>query len=304
MSIFNGSKQKVTLKKDVIPVYKQRYFSSEFVMPKLIHVVDVDERKVDKNYAPVIGFLERVKGQDIFTIESYNAQEVGLRLCPSGEPALFFENAFKNNTFINVDDYFEYFQTERINELTRIAQTLGAEKISITIKAKMNNGRTIKLDAPIRVGLGRLVSDNDSDESDIEEVPNTRLKKDKSKRQIVNVLKGTGVSKDDEQYVTVDEFKDRNFNGHNNPVFPELVYFKNDSTINELIRSRMDGTNKLRDETYRIVMDKSLGINLKVAANIDLVIKGLGLSANVSFVKNVKQQKRMIFEYYIKFPDS
>ena len=190
---------------------------------------------------------------------------------PDTDQELYYVNPINPSLYIGINEYFKYLKDERLSELQKIAQDLGATYFRVEIKeqkqSKLKNKADIKLSA----------------------------KKAKQTEKIAN-----SYSKSIDESSEDDSLAELYFNGHL-PEEPQLFYFKNEPQIRKLIEMRMDTKNRLTEQHIRLKCSHSSGIKEKEALSIDAALSALKLSNATVFAKEAHNEIRQTFEYIIRF---
>ena len=95
---------------------------------------------------------------------------------------------------------------------------------------------------------------------------------------------------------------DVKFSGHDTPVEPDLLYFKNESDIEKLVQMRTGGNkNKIESKTYKFQCNRTSGIKEKEALQLDAVLNQLKCGVSAFISKETKRENRTELEYTIEF---
>jgi hypothetical protein len=237
----------------------------------MISIVERDRKRSESDACSgAIGYLTRVKGIEILNIYGDSIHRLEMQFYPNISNTIYYVDPFKENVYISLDDYFDYIKKARINELEMIAQSLGAESVQIKFKERKKTLVARKAHADAKVDFVRA---------------------------------STTVDKTDAGYSSVEIAADVKFSGHNVPVKPKLVYFKNESDIIKLVQMRTKNSgNKIESKTYKFQCSKSSVIKEKDAAQIDAALTYLKLSGTASISNEVQRESRTELEYSIVFP--
>lgn len=220
-----------------------------------------------------IGHIESIKGKDILTIYNQFANDYGFNFYPVLVNTFYLSNPYVENMYICIDDYFNYLKRAKVDELEQIAFALGAKHVKVTLKEVRK----------------QIVSNS--------------IKGSVSGRFGGDSLKGNhAISNNVTDYSELEVAKDVEFEGNDNPIYPELVYFKEEKDILNLIQMRLDkNINQIKSKTYTLNYVSSKDIREETATSIDAVLKHLHLSGNASVASEVEAKNRIVFEYTIKF---
>ncbi|MDO4378621.1 MAG: hypothetical protein Q4C64_05660, partial [Erysipelotrichia bacterium] len=210
-------------------------------IPKMVNICEMDEKRKNN---PVclnsIGYQSSPNGLDVLNIFENYFSQFDLTLLPGVNEGVYYVNPYISNTYISIDKYFKYIKEEKVRELVRIAKDLGANRVIVEISEKETNSE--HNDNKIKMKAGKGKADVDFDKTQKENVEVTVAANEK-------------------------------WSGHNNPKKPELVYFKDENHIKDLIEMRFDPLNRLQSHTYEIEYTSSSSIKIKEAAKIDGALK-------------------------------
>lgn len=256
-------------KKRLCPIYREDISASDFVLPTLVHVVDYDKRKENRACEGAVGFLT---GKDIKILNIYREyiDLLGITFCPILEETVYYVDPCFSNIYIKLDEYFAYLKKVRVDELTAVAQDLGAKHVEIVLKGNQKSSQNQSSSGAFgvsKVGGERSFS--------------------RSKSEF------TGV----EVAAKVD------FGGNEKPVEPKLIYFKNESDINALIKMRLNPSNEnqILSKTYSLQYGNSSGIKVSDAQKIDTALSQINCGMSRSITSEAMSENNTILEYSIVF---
>lgn len=257
-------------KKKLCPIFKDEITSPEFILPALIHVVDYDKRMENKACVGAVGFYS---GKDIKMLNIYRefVDLLKVDFYPIIEEAVYYVDHCFNNLYIKLDDYFAYLKKMRVDELIAVARDLGAKHVEIILKS---NTKSSKNESSSRsLGIGGVFGGESS--------------LSRSKNDSIGV----------EVAAKVD------FIGNEQPCEPKLVYFKNESDINTLIKMRLDSENgnKILSKTYSLQYGNSSGIKVSEAQKIDATLSNVSGGVSSSVTNEALSENSTILEYSISF---
>lgn len=262
-------------RKNLRPVFEEELLCGN-EKERAICIVERDKKRSENEVCRgAVGYRTTVKGMELINLYEDCAGQVGITFYPYRSKTLYYSDPYQENFYISIDEYFSYFKKARVDELTRIAQDLGAKRIQVTLKEsqKKSGKKEIHGEGTCRVGKfgEKLTMSHD-----------------------VN----------SEEHTKVEIAKATSFSGNNVPAEPRVLYFKKERDIADLIQGRMQTTeNQVQSQTYRFQYSKSLGINEKEAIQLDTVLKQLKLNGKgkVSVHEKVQSESRTELEYSIEF---
>ena len=254
-------------KKKLCPIYKEELLAEDFILPTLINIVEYDKRMENKACEGAVGFLT---GKDIKVLNVYkeHVSLLDVNFYPLMEETVYHIDPCVEKLYIKLDEYFAFLKKMRVDELTTVAQDLGAKHVEIILKSNTKSTTSANMNG--KLGAKKNGIDFNS----------TRTK---------NEVSGVEVA------AKID------FAGSDKLVEPKLVYFKNESDINALIKMRLDSENgnKILSKSYSLQYGNSSGIKMSDAAKIDTALAGIKCGISVS--NEAMAEYNTILEYNIVF---
>ncbi len=239
--------------------------------PCMIRIVEIDKkRSVSAACNEAVGYWTTVKGTNLLNIYEDSAPHLGLHFHPHIGKTFYCLDPFRNHFYVSLDEYFKYLKDARLAELEMIAHSLGAKRMKVTFKEKKKTFVAKSAKGGAKAGVAKSASSFDQTDQEFSDVTFT---------------------------------KELKFSGHDAPIVPQLVYFKNEPDIENLIemRTKADNGNKIMSKDCMVECAKSLAIKENEAAEIDAVLHGLKVSGSASFSSEVQRESRTILEYSIEF---
>ncbi len=256
------------------PLFQEDFERAEFVMPKMIRINDIDKHHAEN---PVcqgsIGFKTVLDDLSVITIFRDHIDDFGLSFYPELDNNVYYVDPCDRDHYIALDDYFSFMKMQRVAELQRIAQSLGAKHFKITYKERNQSLSSQAVDAN---GSVKVVA-----------VPVTADAK-------VN----HSVSNSAMSAISIEA--EMRFPGHA-PIKPDLQYLKKEINILNLIEMRMDPLSPLQHQHFNIELSNSSGIKTKDAVKIDAMLKAMKITGNTTIVAETQNEARRILEYEIEF---
>lgn len=241
---------------------------ADFLMPKLIRIVERDKKRLESPACQgSIGYESDQKGLHVVNIFRDSIEIFGLSLYPDSDSEFYYMDPSDRDSYIALNDYFNYLKIERVNELKKIAQDLGAKHFRVTYKEKCVTFTERKTK-----GKGKLLTTS----AEVEEKSHQK------------------------QYTAVNVLAEMTFPGHE-PIKPQLKYLQRDKSVQTLIAMRMDEKSPLLHEHLEIELSNSSGIKVEDAMKIDAILNGLKFTGNATVVSEVKNEARRCLEYDIDF---
>ncbi len=258
-------------KKKLCPFFKENLLADGFVIPPMIRLVNYDKRKENRACEGSIGFIVNTKDLKVLNIYTEYSDLLGLIFYPHTQESVYYVDPCHPKLYINLDEYFSYLKKVRVDELKQIAQSLGAKHVKISLKEQKKD----------------ISSQNKN-----------------GKVHLFNKIGGNAsCDKTNEVYNNINVEAEVNFSGNDNPVRPDIVYFKNESDIQALIEMRVNPTNqnKINSMTYVFNYINSSEIQVREAAKIDAALSSIKANGSSSVSSKALTESRTILEYSIEF---
>lgn len=254
------------------PVTKETYQSPSFHLPNMIRIVDGNERRGIDVCRDAIGWLDTVKGTQIFNLYREAIGDSELSFYP--KPSLYsryYIDAFDRSRFVDLDSYFATMQQDKMAELRRIAFMLGAKrcKLEVTEYEETRRGHQVKGNA--KAGKrGSVRMDGSLSDS-------TR-----SEKKILFT---------------------QEFEGDMVPQRPELHWYAHDSDVLLLIETRCGGEDINKAKSYRVELksETTMTMSVSLAMAIDEACSKLNIRANSSLTSQAKRELRQSFVFEVEF---
>ena len=255
--------------KSLQPIFAEVLDERDFVLPKFIRVVNRDKKRAESQVCKgSIGYYSDPKGLRLVNIFRDNLEMFNLVFFPDCNSEFYYVDPIDKNRYIALDDYFNYLKVERISELQRLAQSLGAKHFRVTYK---------------------------------EEKTSVAEKIIKANINVQGVAAGNGERNLSEtKFDTIEIAADMECPGHA-PNRPDLKYLQKDPAIRTLIDMRMDEHSPLSHQKFMLKLSNSSGLKESDAVKIDAVLKSMRFTGNTSIVSEARNEARRYFEYEIDF---
>lgn len=254
------------------PVTKEVYQSPSFHLPNMIRIVDGNERRGIDACRDAIGWLDTVRGTQIFNLyrEAIGDSELSFYPKPSLYSAYYID-AFDRSRFVDLDSYFATMQQDKMAELRRIAFMLGAKrcKLEVTEYEETRRGHQVKGSAKAgKKGSARI---------------NGSL---------------SALTRNEKKILFTQEFE-----GDMVPQRPELHWYAHDSDILLLIETRCGGEDKNKAKSYRVELksETTMTMSVSLAMAIDEACSKLNIRANSSLTSQAKRELRQSFVFEVEF---
>ena len=255
--------------KSLQPIFAEVLDERDFVLPKFIRVANRDKKRAESQVCKgSIGYYSDPKGLRLVNIFLDNLEMFNLVFFPDCNSEFYYVDPIDKNRYIALDDYFNYLKVERISELQRLAQSLGAKHFRVTYK---------------------------------EEKTSVAEKIIKANINVQGVAAGNGERNLSEtKFDTIEIAADMECPGHA-PNRSDLKYLQKDPAIRTLIDMRMDEHSPLSHQKFMLKLSNSSGLKESDAVKIDAVLKSMRFTGNTSIVSEARNEARRYFEYEIDF---
>ena len=269
--------RKDTELKTLRPVFREDLKEgTDFYLPKLIRVSEADDRhKRSPLCRGSVGHETEKQGLRFLTVYPNTIGAFDLDFYPNAGHELYYSDPFVQGRYLELNNYFNLLRKARVSELERISQSLGATYFKVSLV--YSSSQKASSSGGVRVGVG------------LPPLPFADLKTD------VGVRSEADVRGEADQTV----FSESVFTGHA-PVRPELVYFRNDPDIENLIHLRLSD-NPVKHREYHLAVGRSSGLAAKEAQKIKVALLQIGCSVNSDLVKNAENEERLTLYYKVDF---
>ena len=254
------------------PMFQADFKEDEFVLPKMIRVAEIDKAHAESVACQgSVGYKSVMDDMTVVTIFRNFIGDLGLSFYPELENGVFYVDPCDRDHYIALEDYFAFMKMQRVAELQRIAQSLGAKHFRVISRERTEAMSSSSIDAAATVkaagqgggaGYSHAASNSSMTSMSIE--------------------------------------AEMRFPGHA-PMKPELNYLKKEINVINLIEMRMDPLSPLQHQHFSIEMINSSGIKVKDAVKIDAMMKAMKISANTTIVSEAQNEARRVLEYEIEF---
>lgn len=251
------------------PLFAEDLSNAEFSMPKFIRVTERDKAHAESEVCQgSIGHSANPKGLRMINVYQDSIDAYSLTFFPDIDREFYYIDPIDRDRYIALDEYFGYLKSARINELQKIAQSLGAKHFRVTYKEEQTS-----FSKKNTQGHGTLKNVATADVS---------------------------LNFSEQKFSTVEIAAESTFEGRP-PVEPELKYMRYYPDIQALISMRMDKDSPLLHQKYVFKMSTSCGIKEDDAVKIDAALKELKCSGNTTVTSEAMNESRRYLEYEIDF---
>lgn len=134
-------------------------------MPQVIYVEDNQRLKNVPACKGAFGFIEKLKGVQVMRLLPKYIGLPGIRFYPDTDGILYYRDPFDDHLYIDINDYFDYLNAVRVNELELAARDLGARHIKVVYREtrKIFVADDAKSGASDEFGITEVFTDDDYD---------------------------------------------------------------------------------------------------------------------------------------------
>lgn len=251
------------------PIFLETLNDTDFLMPKFIRIAERDKKHAESEVCRgSIGFLSDQKGLHIVNIFRDSVETFSLSFYPDCDSEFYYVDPSDRDSYIALDEYFNYLKQVRISELQKIAQDLGAKHFRVTYKEEKTSFSGKKVNKKV---TAKPIASVDAEQN-----------------------------YEDKKYSTVEIAAEMECPGHS-PVKPVLKYMKYDPSIKGLVEMRMNENGPLLHQKLMIKLSNSSGLKEGEAVKIDAVLKGMKCTGNSTVVNETQNESRRYLEYEIDF---
>ena len=242
------------------PLFKEEFKSKSYKLPNVIQIVDDAERRDIDVCEGAIGWTSTVNEVEILHIYEEYSKLCKVQFIPfEKKDVVYCADNFDNSKYISADTIFDKAMNEKLTELENIAYCLGAKRCSIEIA-----------------------------ETDME-MESSKVKIGTKKASMDNASASVSSSKQSGKNTST-------FVGHNNPIRPELKWFKHDDNINALINRKVSDNDSVTYKVLELKGSSSATMSQKTACAIDKIAK-----CSISVEKKAVKEHSSTLIYEIEF---
>lgn len=254
------------------PIFKDDIAHNELLTERVIRIVNYDPRLEHDVCKGSIGFYEKTDDRKMPTIYSKFVPDLGLSFYPQLSESVFIADPCIAGKYIEIDEYYNYMKQVRVNELTLVAQSLGAKSVTIELKSTLTSKSLFSKSAQAKV------------------CPTI----DGNYKQ-----QGNSTSSNSIEIWAQTTFRTAIWNG--GPTVPTLLYFRNESDISSLIQMVLVNRSKVAERKYSMKASSSSGMSLNEAMSIAGTLKKIKCSAGANFAKSAESESNAFLDYTIVF---
>lgn len=261
-------KREYELKK-LQPIFQTDIDDGDFTIQKFVRVADRDKKRAESEACKgAIGYFTKNNDVRMLNIYRDSTELFGLTFYPDNRSEFYYVDPSDRDRYIALDDYFNYLKAERISELQRIAQDLGAKHFRVTFveeKAAYTKAKTTAGGKAAKFGGAEASVENSASE-----------------------------------YLKMEIAAENDFPGKD-PIKPKIKYLLRDPNIQNLITMRLNEDSSLTHQKLMIKLSNTSGLKETDAVKIDAVLRGMKFGGNTTVQNEAKNEARRYLEYEIDF---
>lgn len=251
------------------PIFQTDIDDGDFTIQKFVRVADRDKKRAESEACKgAIGYFTENNDVRMLNIYRDSTELFGLTFYPDNRSEFYYVDPSDRDRYIALDDYFNYLKAERISELQRIAQDLGAKHFRVTFVE--------------------------------EKAAYTKAKTTADGKAAKFVGAEASVENSASEYLKMEIAAENDFPGKD-PIKPKIKYLLRDPNIQNLITMRLNEDSSLTHQKLMIKLSNTSGLKETDAVKIDAVLRGMKFGGNTTVQNEAKNEARRYLEYEIDF---
>lgn len=264
------------------PVFPDEYNSPDYKIPKMIVIKDEASRKGIDVCKGAIGWADKIGELEALCMYDDWAKTCGLSFMPTLTlDTAYYVHPFDSSKYVRVEDYITTMKKDMNAELADIAYCLGAKSCKIERTEKKSKSFHVKGHNK-NSGSAPLLVDG---------VPVQASLEDKEKASF--------------EYTDGSEWHEsfqQTFAGEAKASAPELRWYKDDSSINQLIKTRCsEGMNVSKTYRYEITNTYSSCVGMGLAKKLDGALAAIKIGQKGKLQSDLKKDSKMEYVYEVNF---
>ena len=264
------------------PVFPDEYNSPDYKIPKMIVIKDEASRKGIDVCKGAIGWADKIGELEALCMYDDWAKTCGLSFMPTLTlDTAYYVHPFDSSKYVRVEDYITTMKKDMNAELADVAYCLGAKSCKIERTEKKSRSFHVKGHNK-KSGSAPLLVDG---------VPVQASLEDKEKVSF--------------EYTDESEWHEsfqQTFAGEAKASAPELRWYKDDSSINQLIKTRCsEGMNVSKTYRYEITNTYSSCVGMGLAKKLDGALAAMKIGQKGKLQSDLKKDSKMEYVYEVNF---
>lgn len=264
------------------PVFPDEYNSPDYKIPKMIVIKDEASRKGIDVCKGAIGWADKIGELEALCMYDDWAKTCGLSFMPTLTlDTAYYVHPFDSSKYVRVEDYITTMKKDMDAELTDVAYCLGAKSYKIEHTEKKSRSFHVKGHSK-NSGSAPLLVDGDPVQASLD-----------GKGKV-----SFGYAHESECH----EFLQQTFAGEAKASVPELRWYKDDSSVNQLIKTRCsEGMNVSKTYRCEITNTYSACVGMGLAKKLDGALAAIKIGQKDKLQSELKKDSKMEYVYEVNF---
>lgn len=264
------------------PVFPDEYNSPDYKIPKMIVIKDEASRKGIDVCKGAIGWADKIGELEALCMYDDWAKTCGLSFMPTLTlDTAYYVHPFDSSKYVRVEDYITTMKKDMDAELADVAYCLGAKSYKIEHTEKKSRSFHVKGHSK-NSGSAPLLVDGDPVQASLD-----------GKGKV-----SFGYAHESECH----EFLQQTFAGEAKASVPELRWYKDDSSVNQLIKTRCsEGMNVSKTYRCEITNTYSACVGMGLAKKLDGALAAIKIGQKDKLQSDLKKDSKMEYVYEVNF---
>lgn len=264
------------------PVFPNEYNSPDYKIPKMIVIKDEASRKGIDVCKGAIGWADKIGELEALCMYDDWAKTCGLSFMPTLTlDTAYYVHPFDSSKYVRVEDYITTMKKDMDAELADVAYCLGAKSYKIEHTEKKSRSFHVKGHSK-NSGSAPLLVDGDPVQASLD-----------GKGKV-----SFGYAHESECH----EFLQQTFAGEAKASVPELRWYKDDSSVNQLIKTRCsEGMNVSKTYRCEITNTYSACVGMGLAKKLDGALAAIKIGQKDKLQSELKKDSKMEYVYEVNF---
>ena len=264
------------------PVFPDEYNSPDYKIPKMIVIKDEASRKGIDVCKGAIGWADKIGELEALCMYDDWAKTCGLSFMPTLTlDTAYYVHPFDSSKYVRVEDYITTMKKDMDAEPADVAYCLGAKSYKIEHTEKKSRSFHVKGHSE-NSGSAPLLVDGDPVQASLD-----------GKGKV-----SFGYAHESECH----EFLQQTFAGEAKASVPELRWYKDDSSVNQLIKTRCsEGMNVSKTYRCEITNTYSACVGMGLAKKLDGALAAIKIGQKDKLQSELKKDSKMEYVYEVNF---
>lgn len=264
------------------PVFPDEYNSPDYKIPKMIIIKDEASRKGIDVCKGAIGWADKIGELEALCMYDDWAKSCGLSFMPTLTlDTAYYVHPFDSSKYVRVEDYITTMKKDMDAELADVAYCLGAKSYKIEHTEKKSRSFHVKGHSK-NSGSAPLLVDGDPVQASLDGEGKVSF----------------GYAHESECH----EFLQQTFTGEAKASVPELRWYKDDSSVNQLIKTRCsEGMNVSKTYRCEITNIYSACVGIGLAKKLDGALAAIKIGQKDKLQSELKKDSKMEYVYEVNF---